>query len=295
MSKPWLKLWIEWIHDPKLFNLTLAEKGAWAELLTLAQECDADGHLVMGDGSPMTLEDISKSLHLTKKREISELASMITKMTKVGSISKNSKAIFITNFYRRQNLAPSDTKEAIKERVQRYREKHKATDSSSPPTPPSLSKDKEIYIDTECNGVTPVTIPMPLVSNVTKNLVSSVPSSDQKLSKNVKTATKKPYGEFNNVLLTDIEFEKLGIKFGKQKAAEMIERMSAGVASKGYKYKSHYAAILNWDNMDKKRLTEDSFARKGVYSGKASSEYSPQPKEAGAPGRIIDGDAEPQY
>lgn len=60
---------------------------------------------------------------------------------------------------------------------------------------------------------------------------------------------KHKYGEHKNVLLTDDEFEKLKNKFNDYQ--ERIERLSEGIALKGYKYKSHYLAILNWARNDK--------------------------------------------
>ncbi len=66
---------------------------------------------------------------------------------------------------------------------------------------------------------------------------------------------KKSYGEFNNVLLTDGEKGKLIERFGEQDFKYRVEKLSTGIESKGYKYKSHYATILNWarkDEEDKK-------------------------------------------
>jgi len=68
---------------------------------------------------------------------------------------------------------------------------------------------------------------------------------------------KKPYGEFLNVLLTDAEKGKLIEKFGAQGFMERVKGLSLGIESKGYKYKSHYAAILVWDRMEKKRSEEN--------------------------------------
>jgi len=61
---------------------------------------------------------------------------------------------------------------------------------------------------------------------------------------------KLPYGEFQNVLLTDIELEKLHERFGKEKTSILIERLSSGIASHGYKYESHYATILTWEKRE---------------------------------------------
>jgi len=55
---------------------------------------------------------------------------------------------------------------------------------------------------------------------------------------------KKPYGEFANVFLTDEEFEKVK----NQGLTNLIEELSLYIASKGNKYKSHYAVIKQWAN-----------------------------------------------
>lgn len=59
---------------------------------------------------------------------------------------------------------------------------------------------------------------------------------------------KHKYGEYNNVLLTDEEYQKLSAEYSD--LAERIERLSSYVASTGKKYKSHYATIRNWARKD---------------------------------------------
>ena len=69
---------------------------------------------------------------------------------------------------------------------------------------------------------------------------------ETKLDKTKLDKTKqKIYGEFKNVFLTDVEYQKLEAKFNTR-VPEIIEELSSGIESKGYKYKSHYAAILSW-------------------------------------------------
>ena len=53
---------------------------------------------------------------------------------------------------------------------------------------------------------------------------------------------KNIYGEFKNVLLTEDEYEKIK----QNNLLPYIEKLSSYIASKGKKYKSHYATILNW-------------------------------------------------
>lgn len=74
------------------------------------------------------------------------------------------------------------------------------------------------------------------------------------------TPTKPPkhkHGEFKNVLLTDEEYAKLQEKFPHD-YSERIENLSEGIARKGYKYKSHYLAILNWAKKDKPKKETSS-------------------------------------
>jgi hypothetical protein len=53
---------------------------------------------------------------------------------------------------------------------------------------------------------------------------------------------KNRYGKFQNVELTDDEYNKV-----KNKGMlDVLEELSEGIESKGYKYKSHYATILVW-------------------------------------------------
>jgi hypothetical protein len=60
---------------------------------------------------------------------------------------------------------------------------------------------------------------------------------------------KEKYGEFKNVLLTEEEYHKLE----ESNLLPYIEKLSSYIASKGKKYKSHYATILTWSRKDKKQ------------------------------------------
>ncbi|MBQ4058768.1 MAG: replisome organizer [Lachnospiraceae bacterium] len=59
---------------------------------------------------------------------------------------------------------------------------------------------------------------------------------------------KQKYGEYNNVLLTDEELMQLQDEF--QNWEELIENLSSYMASKGKKYKSHFATIRRWSKND---------------------------------------------
>ncbi len=62
-----------------------------------------------------------------------------------------------------------------------------------------------------------------------------------------------PYPEFPNVdKMTKEEHQKLIALFGEAGTKDRIENLSLYIASKGDKYKNHYATILAWDKRDKK-------------------------------------------
>ena len=132
---PWIKLWIEAIHDPKILELTLAERGAWWSLLALAGECSANGALAHGS-HPLSLTQIQRSLHLTpKERPI--LRSMITKMVAVGSLILDGQSICVASWEKRQENTTYHQR--LKNRYQSEATQRGSSilnGVQSPPTPP---------------------------------------------------------------------------------------------------------------------------------------------------------------
>ena len=74
-------------------------------------------------------------------------------------------------------------------------------------------------------------------------------NTDNKINNNKLCKEEKHiYGEFKNVFLTDEEYNKIQEKG----LTYLIEELSGYIESKGKKYKSHYATILNWSRRQKK-------------------------------------------
>jgi len=72
-------------------------------------------------------------------------------------------------------------------------------------------------------------------------------ASDTNNKDNKEKNIKNIYGEFKNVQLKPEEYEKLKSQFGESGTKKRIENLSSYIASKGKKYKSHYATILTWE------------------------------------------------
>lgn len=74
-----------------------------------------------------------------------------------------------------------------------------------------------------------------------------IPDSDEPdVSVSKKKPSKHKYGEYNHVLLTDPEYEKLCKDYGEDVAKNAITYLDEAIEMKGYKYKSHYLAIRKW-------------------------------------------------
>lgn len=81
-------------------------------------------------------------------------------------------------------------------------------------------------------------------------------TTDNKVNKvNKKLASKKPYGEFQQVRLTDVEKEKFIDSYGHSQAKALLTELDQYLESTGKKYKSHYATLLAWAR--KKKLSKN--------------------------------------
>ena len=82
---------------------------------------------------------------------------------------------------------------------------------------------------------------------------------------------KKGYGRFKNVMLTQFEYGQLFKEFGP-KVEGLINDFSTKLEAKGYNYKNHYAALLLWEEEN----------RKGVRLGTPPESLNvPEPFESG--------------
>lgn len=86
--------------------------------------------------------------------------------------------------------------------------------------------------------------------------------------------TRHKYGQYENVLLSDEELEKLKKEFPFD-WEERIERVSSYVAATGKKYKNFLATIRNWANRDKEKQKEED----GKWAVTPPEEQMPYPWE----------------
>ncbi len=77
-------------------------------------------------------------------------------------------------------------------------------------------------------------------------------SNPKEKEKGAQAPTRHKHGQYNNVLLTDDEFEKLKTEFPDDWSAR-VDRLSEYMASTGKSYKNHLATIRSWARKDVSR------------------------------------------
>ena len=114
------------------------------------------------------------------------------------------------------------------------------------------------------------------------NNIKDIDFNNKKIDSAPPAKTRHKYGEYQNVLLTDDEREKLEKDYPDLE--ERIERLSEYIASTGKSYKSHYATIRAWARRDPRTAPTRSQQTQRYYGGR----QVPQGAELGPNGVLID-------
>ena len=88
-----------------------------------------------------------------------------------------------------------------------------------------------------------------------------------------KVYVKNIYGEYNNVKLTEEEYNNLNDMHGEEELKKHIEELSGYMESKGVKYNNHAVTLERWI----KRSADEKAAKEKQAAAKAATE-KPKPK-----------------
>lgn len=110
--------------------------------------------------------------------------------------------------------------------------------------------EKEIEIEIDIDIEKEIEKDIEIEKRKKKNSDSGESPSPSPPSKKSKKVMKHKYGEYNNVLLSDEDMDKLKIEFPTD-YQERIERLSEYIASAGKSYKNHLATIRSWARKEK--------------------------------------------
>lgn len=140
-------------------------------------------------------------------------------------------------------LIGSETSSAL--RVRRHRERHKILENAG--------EQQKIPEDTEGK-------PLHCNADVTNRNTDIEKRREEKREEIEKS---NRYGEFQNVLLSDDEYQKIVERFPMD-YQDRIEEVSVYVKQTGRKYKSHYATILAWARKNSKNNSGSSKEPNGI-------------------------------
>lgn len=228
----WIKITTDIFDDEKILMIESMPSAdsiivIWFKLLTFAGKQNNDGVFLMSNRIAYTDEMLASIF----RRDVNTVRMALKVFEQFGMIEIVDNVITIPNWNKHQTL---DAYEKKKQRDRLYQAERRAAQKA-------LVAESS---DTSSDGKT------------TPSSDVAVSEEDKELEKekeelpkgNSKKPVKHKHGEYNNVLLTDEELDKLKAEYPDWQ--ERIERLSSYVASTGKAYKSHYATIRNWARKD---------------------------------------------
>lgn len=238
----WIKIRTDVFDDEKILMIESLPSSdsiliIWFKLLCFAGKMNNDGVFLMNEKVAYTEEMLAAVF----RRDLQTVKMAIKVFEQYGMIEYVDNVITIPNWGKHQTL---DAYEKKKERDRLYqmgrRAKQKLIIEKSSDTSSDMSVDCHT---TQSSDVAVSDKDIDIDKEKDKDIyIKDICPTDKPQKQ--KKPTKHKYGEYSNVLLTDVELDKLKDKFTDWE--DRIERLSIYIESKGAKYKSHYATILNW-------------------------------------------------
>lgn len=219
----WLKLKEDFFTQPRIKKLRRIAGGDTYTLIYLKLQL-----LSIKNSGTLIFEgiedDFIEELALTIDEEVDNVKFTVMYLINQGLMEEVEKDEYAL-VEARQNIG-SETASTIRSR--RSREQQKALQCNTVATicNTEIDIEKEIEIDKDLD----------------KESCTNVQQKKPKKPKPVKHKR----GEYEHVLLTDDEYNKLCVEYGHDKANEAIKFLDEYIEEKGYTSKSHYLAIKRW-------------------------------------------------
>ena len=208
----------------------------WFKILCLAGRANESGLLLLTQDIAYTDEMLANEF----KRPISTIRLALNVFEKFGMIEIVDNILCISNWEKYQNAEQLEKLRAqTRKRVSRYRETQKQLAECNAGCNAKNAVTGNANV-TQCNAV-----------DIDKEVDIDKDKDKDKEIDIADKSTKPPkskYGELKNVLLTAEEYEKLKERFPDYE--DRINKLGYYISSRGKKYNSHYATVLNWARKD---------------------------------------------
>ena len=197
----------------------------WFELMDFAGKCNAGGQLIETPEIPFSnIEDIAIMID----REPDELNLCMQYYISNRMITVIDDVYMLTNWAKYQN----------EDGLERIREQNRLRQAK-------FKRQKKLLA--QGNVTDNVTVTQGNATDIDKEIEKEEDKNKSKRD------IRHKHGEYNNVLLTDSDYEKLKDEFPRD-YEERIERLSSYIASTGKSYKNHLATIRNWARKDAEKV-----------------------------------------
>lgn len=224
----WIKIAVDMFDNRKIKQIGSMPEGdslllMWVQLLCLAGNVNDGGFIYLTKEIPYTDEMLATQFN----KPISTVRLALKTFEQFGMIEIINNMIFLSSWEKYQSIDRlTAIREKDRERKRRKREAEKLLPQNSTEIPrtsmdvPRIDIEGDIDIDEDKN----------------KSISKKSP--------------RHKHGEYQNVLLSDDDLEKLKAEFPSD-WDQRIQRLSEYMASSGKSYKNHLATIRNWARRDK--------------------------------------------
>lgn len=224
----WIKIAVDMFDNRKIKQIGSMPEGdslllMWVQLLCLAGNVNDGGFIYLTKEIPYTDEMLATQFN----KPISTVRLALKTFEQFGMIEIINNMIFLSSWEKYQSIDRlTAIREKDRERKRRKREAEKLLPQNSTEIPrtsmdvPRIDIEGDIDIDKDKN----------------KSISKKSP--------------RHKHGEYQNVLLSDDDLEKLMAEFPSD-WDQRIQRLSEYMASSGKSYKNHLATIRNWARRDK--------------------------------------------
>lgn len=226
----WIKIAVDMFDNRKIKQIGSMPEGdslllMWVQLLCLAGNVNDGGFIYLTKEIPYTDEMLATQFN----KPISTVRLALKTFEQFGMIEIINNMIFLSSWEKYQSTDRLATiREKDRERKRRKREAEKLLPQNS------------MEIQRTSMDVPRIDIEGDIDIDIDKDKNKSIS----------KKSPRHKHGEYQNVLLSDDDLEKLKAEFPAD-WDQRIQRLSEYMASSGKSYKNHLATIRNWARRDK--------------------------------------------
>lgn len=237
----WIKITTDIFDDEKMYAIETQQDGQlmeliWFKLLCLAGKCNNHGFLMLNSKIAYTDEMLSKIFRV----EIGSVQRALLLFEQLEMIELVDNAYMIANWDKHQNTQGlEDMKEKNRARQQRFRDRQKqALIGTNEDSNVTCNVTNNVKNNVNCSYS---------YSNSYSNSISNNSNSNNNIDSNKNTKEPKhKYGEYQHVLLTDTDRERLVNDYGEDETHEAIKYLDEYIETSGKKYKNHYLVMRKW-------------------------------------------------